>query len=271
VWLALQIDRQVLDALGSVGIGVFAGAVAVFALSQIWGAWRLFLLLGPGAVGFPRLLKLTLSAYFLSNFFPTTIGGDVYKGIVLARDGTDAARVLSSLLADRGINVAVAFLMLVVSLPFSALATRYPLDSQMLAALLVVGLGALLLSLAFAFRAKSDFLAALVSESRTLIRRPGVVSAACALSLLSLGSAVLAQWVLCSGMGLAVRFIDLMVAICLIFFVTLLPLSLNGLGVQEVGFVYLLRYLGAPEEQAVGFALLSRGLILVRSSRNLCR
>jgi uncharacterized membrane protein YbhN (UPF0104 family) len=262
VWLALQIDRQVLHALGKVGIGVFAGAVVVFALSQVWGAWRLCLLLGTKRARFPRLLKLTLAAYFLSNFLPTTIGGDVYKGIVLARDGTATARVFSSLLADRTLNVVVAFLMLVGALPFSAFATRYSLESQIGTALLIVGLGIFLVGLVYVARHRIGLLAALLSESRALLGRPGVVVAACALSLASLGAAVMAQWLLCNGMGLTVRFVDLLAAICLVFFITLAPLSLNGLGVQEVSFVYFLRFLGASEEEAIGFALLSRGLIL---------
>lgn len=266
-WLVLEVDRDVLTQLGSVSPAVFLLCAALFSTSQLWGAWRLTVFLD-GAVRLVEATRLTLQGYFLGNFLPGTIGGDVYRGVVLARSGIPTSRVISTLVADRTVNIATAFALLLICLPFSVLVDMASVRTQALAIAAGCALGALLL-VAAAWRAPQGAsrppfrqIARFGSELRALATRPGAVTAGTALSLASLGAALGSQWVLARHLGIDIDFADLSAAVLVVFFVTLLPVSLNGLGVQEAGLTYLMRAMGASLEQAVAFALLSRALIL---------
>ncbi len=59
-------------------------------------------------------------------------------------------------------------------------------------------------------------------------------------------------------MGFPVSFIEFVAVYTLVYLATLVPISLNGIGVQEVAFVYLLPHLGATPEQALALALIAR-------------
>ena len=78
-------------------------------------------------------------------------------------------------------------------------------------------------------------------------------------------SAVAAQWILAFHLGLPVTPLQLTAVICLVYMVTLAPITLNGIGLQEVSTVVLLVHLGAHEGAAVSFALLTRLLVVALS------
>jgi glycosyltransferase 2 family protein len=83
-----------------------------------------------------------------------------------------------------------------------------------------------------------------------------------ALSLLIQASVVVVVYFLGVGLGLHVGILFHFVAIPIIILVTLLPVSLNGLGVREVLFVVLYAKVGVPADEALALSF-SWTLILV--------
>jgi uncharacterized membrane protein YbhN (UPF0104 family) len=77
------------------------------------------------------------------------------------------------------------------------------------------------------------------------------------LSLLVQLANVLVVWLVAQGLGLGISFSYLAVVVPLGTLVTLLPLSLGGVGLREVAMVVLLAPLGVAEAQAVTVSVLS--------------
>ena len=97
-WAKLQ------QGLTAVQPGWFALALAVYLVGQSLCAWKWSIL--AGSVGFRKPLRFYwvnyLGAMFPSLFLPTSVGGDVFRTLALARGGGDKVNATVSVLADRG-------------------------------------------------------------------------------------------------------------------------------------------------------------------------
>lgn len=67
------------------------------------------------------------------------------------------------------------------------------------------------------------------------------------------------------GFGYEISLLQLMVVITLISLITMLPISLNGLGVREAGYLFFFKSLGVPEEVAISVSLLFFILVTISS------
>jgi uncharacterized protein (TIRG00374 family) len=94
-------------------------------------------------------------------------------------------------------------------------------------------------------------------------RRPGVFAAAAALSILMLLGSTIGGWLLLRGMGASIAYVDLLTVYLTLHFITILPISIGGIGVTEVSMVVLLGMLDVDRETATAFAILSRGLYML--------
>jgi uncharacterized membrane protein YbhN (UPF0104 family) len=68
-----------------------------------------------------------------------------------------------------------------------------------------------------------------------------------------------------AALGLNVPTVFYFILIPLVAVATMIPVSLNGLGVREGAFVFFLAQAGVPEDQALSLALLWLGVIIVSS------
>jgi hypothetical protein len=75
-------------------------------------------------------------------------------------------------------------------------------------------------------------------------------------------AAVFAQLLIANALGIGIGVVELTSVTGLATLFSLVPVSLNGVGVQEVSLVAMLQLLGAAEDPAVAFAIFSRALIL---------
>src|SRR5262245_37069534 len=126
LWLACQIDQHTWVVLSRIPFLAFATCLLVFAMAQFFGSWRLYLLLDhPTKISFLDLLHLTFASYFFANFLPSTIGGDIYKGVKLIGNGMNNIRVISCLLADRFTNFVSVFFISLIVVSVSTLSKSY--------------------------------------------------------------------------------------------------------------------------------------------------
>ena len=70
-------------------------------------------------------------------------------------------------------------------------------------------------------------------------------------------------WVLVRAIGVELSFVAVAWIRALVFFLTLVPVTIAGLGVREAGLVALLRLYKVPEEEALAAALAALGVQLV--------
>ncbi len=281
-WLATSVGADTLQALASVGPLNFGVALVVFASAHLWAAVRLQLLLAAQdrRLGLRRMFALTLLGNFVSNFLPGTVGGDVVKGVALVRDGVDGRTAISSLVLDRALNSLGLVVLAAGTLLGSGLWRLLP------PALVAIGLALLAIGLAlgvtgYCWRAPVRVTlrraaqglgsrgARIASDLNALMKRwearRGAMLAAFVLSLCVILSSVVAQWLLCRQLDRHIDLVSLAAVNCLLTLLLLVPVSFNGLGMQEIGYVYLLTSLGVGQPAAVALALLSRLLILLTS------
>jgi glycosyltransferase 2 family protein len=225
--------------------GLLAFTVAVFLSTVRWGQ-VLEALHIPSEL--PPLFSHTLAGMFVSNFLPSTVGGDVLRVARLSAANGQRHTSVASVVVER----LTGFLVL----PFISLVA--------LAAILVLvsnrRLGERLLGhrwLGFA----ADVQLGLTRLRRDPSAALGVLVSALAYQL----AMVAAAWMAGHAMGLAVGWSAMMAFIPIVAIAQVLPLSVSGLGLREGALVLLLAPLGVASGQAVAFGLLLYGMNMVVS------
>jgi uncharacterized membrane protein YbhN (UPF0104 family) len=222
----------------------------------------------------PHLLRLVLVGLFFNNFLPTSVGGDVARGFGLARGGVPRATAAASVVLDRLVGVLALAVMAAVGGTIGA--RLWPGEGPWAAAIaFAFGAAALLAVLTrprvMAWAATSRAVPVAlrgkltrVAEAVALVSgRGGVVLSALGWSLGLSACSALFHWSLSRAVGLPVPLLAFFVIVPTVMMFASLPITLNGLGLREVGFVALLTRLGAPTSSAAVFAFLAFALPLV--------
>ena len=224
----------------------------------------------------PRLVSHTLAAQFVSNFVPTTVGGDVLRVTRLGRDIEDRPVALASVVVERMSGWIV--LPLITYFGFAVnpglwhlgAATRTPfiVASLTLLALVAVvtlvghgGTGRWLDRLNAPRFASAVHLG--VKQIRSHRRAPWEI----------IGSAFAYQFCLlfAAGCGVEAMGIDrvgmtaLMAFLPAVLIIQVLPLGIGGLGIREGALVVFLGGIGVSDEQAIALGLLIYFLTLASS------
>jgi uncharacterized membrane protein YbhN (UPF0104 family) len=272
--LAWRLDwGQLFLAFSHLDVRWWAGAVGVFTLAQLVSTVRWQLLAAP--LGFRTPARRYLPFYFIGMFFnlllPTSVGGDVVRALYLSAGERDLPRpgggpppgrgeAMLSVFADRASGLAI----LVVMACLAGLFAPTPLPGWMNGLLCLLGGGTVLgvaALPALPLLKKVPFVGArlgrLVDAARAYLRCPGVVLATTLLSVLVQLSSVLFVWLIGRALGLGVSFAYMAAAVPLLTLLTLVPLSVNGMGLREMGMVVLLGPVGVSGAQAVTLSLLT--------------
>lgn len=267
--LATQGWDEFLGALRHISWGYFAGALGLLLLSRlsVSGRWYALLRSAGVPVTVRQAVRLTFAGLFSSNFLPTTVGGDVVRLAGGLQLGWDVGASTATLIMDRVVgSIGMAF-MLPIGLPrFLNFVAANP------AALAPLSDGTSLAGAAVGVKVKSLW-QKLLAVARHLINtllewlhHPLGLLHALAWTLMHQVFLFLATALLLRGLGEPVSFWLVGGVWCLSYYVTLLPISINGLGVQEVSIAYLFSNLAGVSIPAAGaLALLMRLLYLLAS------
>ena len=282
-WLIATIDwTQFARTVRAIpGQRLAAGLLVAF-LGQLLCAWRLRVLLHVQSVDVRYLfcVRLTFLGLFAGNFLPSTIGGDAVKIVLLARQGVGTAVSTLSVAADRLLGLAAFALLLptVLTAPHILGLQSFENSARVAGLVAVAGFAAIAGLVFLLLRSSKSRMAASSGRGRfanmmstvtsTLSRwtkRPGDLLFAMAVSLAAALAGIVSVWIQAQPMGLSLTLIDFIAVYALVYFAALVPVSLNGVGVQEMAFVYLLPRLGANPEQAMALALMARLFLVVIS------
>lgn len=263
-WIATALDARTWAIGRESGLTGLLSTIAIFGTSQIFSGLRLSCLLYKPRPWRAAIIS-TFAGFFWSTFLPGTVGGDVVKLARLKAAGIEIVKATGAIVFDRLLNtigIAIVFVLSSAALVFT--------DAQVNQALLVATL-LLLIAMVFVSMLARHFLArddlpdwvkSFLSPIRQLFADPLLLLVACLLTACNIGSSLLAQWMLSNLLHLEISFAALSSIICLVTLATMLPISLNGLGVQEVSFVYLLTHTGVGSDKAIAFSLLVRAIVL---------
>ena len=216
--------------------------------------WHVLLRSAGVRIPFRRSAELTLMGLFASHFLPTTIGGDVVRLAGVMQMGFDRAICLASIAADRLIGLGG----MLFAVPFGLIPAWETLGQ----AAQVAHSFALMVALQRPFR----FVQRTLRTFSTWLQQPRALF----MSLLcTWGNMVFifgAIYLLVEGLGSHVSFWLIAGLYSLAYLVTLIPISINGYGVQELSLSLLfLHVAGLSAATSLSLAVLIRILFMFAS------
>jgi uncharacterized membrane protein YbhN (UPF0104 family) len=258
VWLVTQQDWDAfLTTLQKMRWELALLAAVLVLVTQTFNATRWFTLLR--AIGLSttwlRSIQIFFAGLYVSNFLPTTIGGDVLRLSGIAAETDEGVNAGATVIIDRLVSLAGMALLL----PFSFI---YLVPAIGGAATLAAPGYVMGLSWFDSIRPRMRK----VWEAFALWKgKPGALAAAWVVSLAGVLSYLVSLLLLAHELDINVSLAQVAGVTGLTYFMTLLPISLNGWGVREVGVVAFYTTLGAGADQAVALALVSRALLMIAS------
>lgn len=240
--------------------------------------WQILLRAKGETVPFVELLNLYFVGLFINNFFPSTIGGDIYRGLEVGRRVGDRALAMASVFMERftGMTALTAIALVAFMSNFSSF--NDPRFALALGAGLVVYIGVTLAvvlpgPLAWSLRRFPDGLPGrligklirLQSAIHEYSGQTRAIVTALALSLLFHLTAMLNIYVSSRAFGVALPARTLLVIVPVIMFISSLPISIGGLGLFEWAFFFTFGASGAGGSPGLLVGLLMRAKTLLFS------
>ena len=259
IWLAVQnISWPVL---------VLTFAIMIVSRLAVSARWHVLLRSANMEISLTNSTKITFAGLFATNFLPTTIGGDVVRlagAIQQKLDGTIAA---ASLIADRLVGLTGMALAIPFGIPsiiaytqqlsvFPEGETRWVFSSAVPSSKWwrrIWDKGWHILHQLF------EALKYWITQPTALIKALAItgIHMICFFSIITL---------LFRGLHVDIPFYQVAGLYSLVYLVTLLPISINGYGLQEISLSYVFSVLaGVSFANAVAVALLFRTLTMLAS------
>jgi glycosyltransferase 2 family protein len=274
-FLLWRIDlAQTWDILRDSNYAYVVGSLAIFLCTTWLMAWRWWVLLA--ARGVHESYRWLVRMYFISNaagqVLPTAVGGDAVRIIEHARRRPEVrATAAGSVVMERILGSSVTLLLVAVALAVAA--DRYEgvrllvvVEIVLVAAMIVLGillfsrrLGRHLEERLFPLVRRIKLEGVLQSLYRTMHEyrnTPGILLAVLGVTVVAQVARIVAIWLCGEAVGIDVSPAVYAILGPLLFFVQMVPFTLNGLGVREAFFVGFLGRFDVDPETALAAGLL---------------
>lgn len=243
--------NEIIESLKQVSFLSFFLALISLLISRIFvvGRWHVLLRSGKVQIPFSRTAQLTFTGLFAANFLPTTIGGDVVRLAGAMQLGFDRATCLASLAADRLIGM----IGMTFTVPFGLGPTLNSLGPVALYSSF----------LPFSLQKLIAFSRRILETLYTWLKQPKALIASL---LCTWGNMIFlfgALYIILEGLGDHISFGLIAGLWSLSYFVTLVPISINGYGVQELSLTFLFSHVaGLNAVDSLAIAVLIRILFM---------
>jgi hypothetical protein len=230
-------------------------------------------------IKFTQLARLNFLSLFLGNFLPTSISYDIVRVYYVAKRAVDPRIAISSIFADRMIghfSIALSALLAFMALKLTGVLAVGPVISSGIVAFLLISLA---LPSALCNRTVVGWLRAALDRftGRKLFasvqdftehllfywqRRPVLVMAL-GIACLNLLIAVFEYYLVAAAFSAQLSIGYFFLFIPLVIFLSMLPVSIGGIGLVEGGLVFFFSQAGMAAEMCLAVAVLHRALQLV--------
>jgi uncharacterized protein (TIRG00374 family) len=240
--------------------------------------WQLLLNVLTLKVPIQKLYGAYLIGVFFNNFLPTSIGGDMVRGLDLYRHTKKGKEIVVSVLVERVLGYTSQLIIATVALIVVYPSFHDPLVTWaiIIAAAVYVAILAVLLTptlfvlLSKVLHAFKDRLIGprLLEVPHTIARltaSPARLLQTVLLSLIIQTCSILIYYVLTRALHLTIPLTDLFLFFPMISMIAMTPISLGGLGLREGVSIYLFQKVGVDLAHAMGLSL-AWYLILVGTS-----
>ncbi|MFN4258888.1 MAG: lysylphosphatidylglycerol synthase transmembrane domain-containing protein [Gemmataceae bacterium] len=242
-------------------------AVSLYLLSQVVSGLRWQLLAQP--LGFRQSLARFTGIYFIGMYFnlllPTAVGGDVVRAWYLNAGSGRRLHAFLTVFLDRfsGLLVLLALACLAV------LASPIPVPSWVTGCVVltvssaVVGLLSVPLLMRWMRHRKRVHRAG--QAMKLYFSRPRLLLATTGLSLIIQSINVIIVWLVGQALHAPVPASYYWIVVPMVTLLTMVPISLNGMGVREAGLIVFLAPLGVAESTALSLSFLWFAVYLTAS------
>jgi uncharacterized membrane protein YbhN (UPF0104 family) len=279
--LAWRLDwGQLAAAFAGLDWARWGAAAGLLLLAQVASAVRWQLM--ARAAGLGGSWRQYQAYYFIGMLFnvvlPTSVGGDVVRAWYLARQpgpspaSGRARRAFVSVLADRASGLAVLVALCCAAtaaypgpLPAGVGAAATGVGAAAVLGVALVPLSRRLLAAAPFASPRLDGLRRLADDAASYLRDARLLAAATALSAAVQLVGLVCVGLIGSGLGLPVPPLYYGVLVPLVTLLTLLPVSVSGVGVREAGMALLLAPLGIGPAPAAALGVLTFAAYVVVS------
>jgi uncharacterized membrane protein YbhN (UPF0104 family) len=265
--LSKQGWSDILAAVGQISWQLFLFAFLLTVLSRmaVVSRWHVLLRSAGVKISYKHSTSITFAGLFASNFLPTTVGGDVVRLAGAIRLNYDSAICLASLVVDRLVGMVSMAMAVPFGVPSLLAGPALKFGGQ-------TGIGTLSTVVSSGGKLKTwwnkgtQMVRRLIDALAIWLKHPAGLLAAVGFSWVRMLCEFTIVWALLGGMGQHISFWLVAGLWSFTYFVTLLPISINGYGVQELILIFLFTHNGGVS-QAIGvtLALLMRVLQLLAS------
>jgi hypothetical protein len=248
-----------IEAIGRLPFRLLVLLFGLALLSRVMVTLRWFILLRlvEPEVTIWTAFKLSFLGLFTTNVLPSTIGGDLVKLIGANRFGLDSANVAASLVVDRLLGMAS----MATFLPFGMVPLIQAQSVSKLTQAATVHLVFTRL-----WKKLWEFIKRVWQSLKIWLNHPMRLLLAAATSYIHMACTFTMVLLIVAGLGEHISWWRAGGLWVFVYFITLIPISINGLGVQEVSlsFVYS-TFAGISEANSLVLALLIRILFMMAS------
>lgn len=245
---------------------VFAFVLVMMSRFAVIARWHVLLRASDMKIPFSQTARITFAGLFATNFLPTTVGGDVVRLAGAVRLKYDAALTTASLIADRLVGMVGMAMTLPWGIPgmieifdqIRSSASEYPLALAGAAAA-PKGLGKL-------WHKTLGFLGHTWNALRIYFKKPLSLLWALFYSGIHMVCTFTMLYILFKGEGETVSWTLIAGLYSLVYFITLLPISINGYGLQEISMTFIFsKAAGVSMESSLSVALILRTMMMLAS------
>ena len=231
--------------------------------------WLIILNIAEIKVPLIEVFKITYVGLFVSNFLPSTIGGDGVRFFSLLRYDARKRICFASVIIDRLLNVLIMFIVL----PF-AIFSFVPELNQLFQKIFgddnefrsrITQFSQVNILVVFISKIKNQ-----IRETISLIgiywKSPKSLFLALFVAVIALLFSFYGTYLMAVSLGIHVSIFEVIKISSIVYVFTLIPISLNGFGIRELIMTTLYVSLGAAIEEATTLALITRLLMVIVTS-----
>lgn len=270
VYLLINNWQAISESMLEIGLTRFLLLIGLALISRLMMIlrWHLLLRSAEEELTYVTSLRVTYAGFFANNFMPSTIGGDVFRLTAAVIEKIDSGIAAASLVMDRIVGMTGMALILPVGIA-QFFAYNSSLDDQTLIPSTALA-GTLFHKLKTNQGKAITWLhrtwQKLWSTIRLWAHRPWSLIPSLFATLAHQTCLYIFFWQILDSSGETMSFWLIGGLWSIVYFVTLVPVSINGLGVQEVAIIFAFQTLGGTTESAaITLALLFRAVMLLVS------
>lgn len=268
--LSQQGWTQILKGVNQIGLGRILLALVLVFISRFAVAARWHVLLRSSGIKITpaQSLRINFAGLFATNFLPTTIGGDVVRLAGALQLKLDAAIAAASLIVDRLVGMAGMAMTVPFGVPhlLSSRVVLHLLEGSQPAALAIssaVPAGGWVRK---NWEKGRQMLLRLLASLAIWLKQPRALFISLVYTWIHMACLFGMLYLFFSGMQDPLPFSLVAGLYSIVYFVTLIPVSINGYGLQELSMTLVFSRLGgASLSNGLTAALLFRTLMMVAS------